>query len=296
MKKSITLLVALLWLTGCVAPTTSTSEREADASLAVVAATTEPPSEAAPSELAPSEPAAVDDAQTTESSADQTDTTDTQRVDAQTAEQAADETPTNVPASEPEAMVATPIEVTYVTPSQAEGPYYTVDKPADRDNDLVTLAGATGLPAGDILEFMGTLYDASGQPVAGATVEIWQTDSNGIYMHPGDPTTAARDMNFQFYGESPTAADGSYSFRTILPGQYEPRPRHIHVKVKLEGRELLTTQFYFGSDDSRLADSLFADAGAEAEAMIMNVTENIDAAGNPILVGERDIILSMSID
>ena len=290
MKKSVYLLVALLWLTGCVAPTTSTSEREADASLAVVAAT------ALPSETAPSESAAVDDGQTTESSAEQADTTDTQTTDTQIAEEAPAETPTDVPASEPDTMAATPIEVTYVTPSQAEGPYYTVDKPADRDNDLVTLAGATSLPIGDILAFTGNLYDATGQPVAGAIVEIWQTDSNGIYLHPGDPSTAERDMNFQFYGESPTAVDGSYSFRTILPGQYEPRPRHIHVKVKLDGRELLTTQFYFASDDSRLADSLFAGAGAEAEAMIMSVTEGVDAAGNPILTGVRDIILGMPID
>lgn len=188
-----------------------------------------------------------------------------------------------------------PIEVTYFTPAQAEGPYYPVEKPVERDSDLVQLAGATAQPLGEILEFAGKLYDAAGLPVAGAVVEIWQTDSNGIYLHPGDPQTAQRDLNFQFYGESTTATDGSYGFRTVLPGQYEPRPRHIHVKVKLDGQELLTTQFYFASDDSRLADSLFASAGPDAEAMIMNVSAGVDDEGNPILTGQRDVILSVAV-
>lgn len=286
MKTSVYLLLALLWLAGCATPTTSTVEPEVDAPLAVMTATTAPPSESV----------SVDDAQTSDSNPEQADATDTPTPDTQTADQPPAETPTEVPASEAETTVVMPIEVTYFTPSQAEGPYYPVDKPTDQDNDLVMLAGATGLPAGDILEFSGSVYDATGRPVAGAIVEIWQTDSNGVYLHPGDPSTASRDLNFQFYGESSTGVDGSYSFRTILPGQYEPRPRHIHVKVKLNGEELLTTQFYFASDDSRLADSLFAGAGTEAEAMIMNVTEGVDDTGSPILVGQRDIILGISIN
>ncbi|MCB9007347.1 MAG: hypothetical protein H6656_08315 [Ardenticatenaceae bacterium] len=34
------------------------------------------------------------------------------------------------------------------------------------------------------------------------------------------------------------------------PGEYEPRPRHIHFKVKLDGETLITSQFYFASDNS----------------------------------------------
>ena len=146
-------------------------------------------------------------------------------------------------AATPESTAAAlvPIEVTYFTPSQGEGPYYTVEKPADRDNDLVALAGATGTPVRKILDFGGRLYDGAGMPVAGAAIEIWQTDSSGVYLHPNDPGTSRRDANFQFYGEAVTEEDGSYSFRTLYPGYYEPRPRHIHVKVKVDGQEMLTT-------------------------------------------------------
>ena len=116
------------------------------------------------------------------------------------------------------------IEVEYYTPSQTEGPFYPVQMPDDRDNDLFVVDGAEGRPAGEILVFEGTLYDGAGIPVPGAVVEIWQTDDNGIYMHPGDSNSSRRDVNFQSYGESETGPDGRYSFRTIMPGDYNPRP------------------------------------------------------------------------
>ena len=124
------------------------------------------------------------------------------------------------------------IEVTYFTPSQGEGPYYIVDKPEDHDNDLTQFSGAKDSPDGEMIEFSGVVYDAAGNPIPNVVIEIWQTDSNGIYDHPGDSQTSLRDPNFQFYGEAVTAEDGAYSFRTILPGHYEPRPQHIHVKIK----------------------------------------------------------------
>ena len=195
------------------------------------------------------------------------------------------------PEEEKTAASAYPIEVTYFTPSQTEGPFYPVSKPGDRDNDLVAFQGASGPPAGEVLEFGGALYDGSGMPVRGAVIEIWQTDDNGIYLHPGDSDFARRDANFQSYGESFTAEDGSFSFRTIMPGGYAPRPRHIHVKVRLDGRELLTTQFYFDNDPDLAKDRIFAGSADEQSAMIMAVEEGLDVNGNSILVGKRDIIL-----
>jgi protocatechuate 3,4-dioxygenase beta subunit len=69
-----------------------------------------------------------------------------------------------------------------------------------------------------------------------------------------------------------------------LPGRYEPRPRHIHVKVKLDGDELLTTQFYF-------ADEIKLD-GQEAN-LVVKMAPAEDDAGDPIWVAERDIVLRL---
>ncbi len=178
-----------------------------------------------------------------------------------------------------------PIAVTYFTPAQQEGPYYTVNKPEDQDNDLATFAGAAGGPIGQILEFGGTVYGANGLPLEGITLEIWQTDANGVYLHPNDPGTNDRDPNFQFYGEAVTDAAGSYNFRTVLPGLYEPRPRHIHVKIKLADRELLTTQFYFSGEVNLQGDDA---------ALLIAAEPAQDEAGNPILKGQRDIILNFT--
>lgn len=195
---------------------------------------------------------------------------------------------------EPTTAVVEPITVTYITPAQAEGPYYPVSKPADYDNNLVVLAGAPGVPAGNVLDLRGTIYDATGMPLSGLLIEIWQTDDNGIYDHPGDPSTGGRDRNFQFYGEATTAADGSYSFRTILPGKYEPRPVHIHYKVKADGQELLTSQMYFAGDPSLDNDGIFSEAG-EGVHMLVSLSDGQDEAGNPILLGVRDVVLGVEL-
>ena len=182
-----------------------------------------------------------------------------------------------------------PVAVTYTTPSQAEGPYYPLEKPTERDNDLTVVPGASGAPAGQILLLGGRLLDRGGYPVAGAVIEIWQTDAEGIYLHPGDPDTDTRDPNFQFYGEARTGSDGSYNFRTIIPGQYEPRPRHIHVKVKLDGRELLTTQFYFPEDALASGDGILAAAGDSGDALLVALERSADGES---WLGSRDIVLS----
>ncbi len=186
-----------------------------------------------------------------------------------------------------------PIEVSYLTPSQGEGPFYTLEKPADRDNDLTAVAGAAGSPEGNILEFSGKVYNADGWPIEGAVIEIWQTDSRGVYLHPGDSGTANRDRNFQFYGEAVTSADGSYWFRTILPGRYEPRPVHIHFKVRIDDREVLTSQFYFEGDPNLEIDGLSSSVGSDLQHLIIALSEGIDADGESIFQGERDIILNI---
>lgn len=234
---------------------------------------------------------AVNTPQTDPTSAEVTEQLDASQTEAPIESTAIPATTTPLP--EPTESSAQPIEVTYFTPAQTEGPYYTVEKPADRDNDLTVVAGASGTPAGEVIEFGGKVYDATGIPVSGAVIEIWQTDTNGVYLHPNDPGTVQRDRNFQFYGEAVTEADGSYDFRTILPGHYEPRPRHIHVKVRLDGQELLTTQFYFEGDPELANESMFNQTDSGGEHLIINLVEGQDVNGNPISVGQRDIVLSL---
>lgn len=147
------------------------------------------------------------------------------------------------------------------TPAQTEGPFYPVSLPRDSDFDLLRNGAATytkGQPAW--LE--GSVMDLQGKPLAGAQVEIWQCDEAGHYHHPGDGGKA--DPAFQGFGRVTVGADGRYRFRTIRPVRYGGRTPHIHVKVKLGPRELLTTQLYVAGDAHNERDFLWRRLDAEA--------------------------------
>ena len=127
------------------------------------------------------------------------------------------------------------------TPSQTEGPFYPVQLPADSDNDLLR-NGTLRHQGGEAAWVEGTVADLRGQPLAGATIEIWQCDQAGRYHHPGDGGRA--DPAFQGFGRVQADADGRWRFRTLRPVPYTGRTPHIHFKVRQGTRELLTTQMY----------------------------------------------------
>jgi protocatechuate 3,4-dioxygenase beta subunit len=129
------------------------------------------------------------------------------------------------------------------TPAQTEGPFYPDKLPLDQDNDLTTIAGHQTTAAGEITELSGRILDLHGKPVSGVTIEIWQVDHNGHYIHSAD-ASAKNDANFQGFGRFETGQRGQYRFRTIKPVPYPGRTPHIHVKLRKGGQELLTTQLY----------------------------------------------------
>ena len=155
---------------------------------------------------------------------------------------------------------AQPAAARRATPAQTEGPFYPVALPADADADLLRngrLAYAQGQPAW----VDGVVADLEGKPVGGAQVEIWQCDHAGHYHHPGDGGRA--DAAFQGFGRVTVGSDGRYRFRTIKPVPYSGRTPHIHVKVKLARRELLTTQLYVEGDPANQRDFLWRNLGAD---------------------------------
>lgn len=162
-------------------------------------------------------------------------------------------------------VAAAPLEP---TPAQTEGPYYPTRKPAETDADL-TRIGAGPAARGNVLALKGRVLDTGGAPVAGARVEIWQVDHQGIYLHPGDPRLAKRDLAFQAYGEALTDATGGFAFRTIDPPAYEGRPRHIHAKITPPGGPTLTTQFYFKDDPTLARDGIARRLGKALERVTL---------------------------
>ena len=180
------------------------------------------------------------------------------------------------------AMIAAPMFIRHalaqesrrLTPSQTEGPFYPVELPADTDFDLLT-QGTTRYTQGEATWLEGTVTDRTGRPVRDALVEIWQCDQQGHYHHPGD---RGADPAFQGFGRVAVNGDGEYRFRTIRPSKYAGRTPHIHVKVKLSKRELLTTQLYVADDPNNEGDFLWRRLNA-AQREAITVPFRADAEG-----------------
>ena len=129
------------------------------------------------------------------------------------------------------------------TAEQTEGPYY-LDTDAIRsdireDRPGTRLALALRVRAGEECT-----------PVENAIVDIWHCDAGGVYsgFESGEAERFLR-------GAQATNADGIARFTTIYPGAYQGRTVHIHVKVHLDRRTVLTTQLYF---DDAVSDRVFA--------------------------------------
>ena len=212
---------------------------------------------------------------------------------------AATDTPQPVPTdtvaatSEPTIAPTTAPEPT-VEPTPTTEPSPTEEPPAEMSatEKLAAAFPATPTAAGEVIILTGRVLDTNSDPLPGAVVEIWQTDASGIYDHPGDSGTANRDRGFQFYGTAIAGDDGTYVFRTARPGYYEPRPKHVHVKVRLDGRELLTTQFYFDEDRADLSnEGLFAQAGSLGEMLILKAADSVTMDGAPVAALTNDLVL-----
>jgi protocatechuate 3,4-dioxygenase beta subunit len=126
------------------------------------------------------------------------------------------------------------------TDAQTEGPYYTPNTP--RRSNLVT-AGLRGIP----LLVTGDVVDTQCRPVRGALLDFWQADAAGQYDNQG----------YRLRGHQFADARGRYALRTIVPGLYPGRTRHIHVKVQRPHGTILTTQLYFPGEPRNRSDSIF---------------------------------------
>ncbi len=143
------------------------------------------------------------------------------------------------------------------TPAQTEGPFYPAGLPADSDNDLVQVRGASARAMGEVLHLQGRVIGIDGRVRPGALVEIWQCDAQGIYDHPRQSGRDRRDAAFQGYGRMMADAQGFYRFRTLKPVAYPGRAPHIHLKAATGDGRLLTSQFYVAGDPQNERDFVF---------------------------------------
>ena len=103
----------------------------------------------------------------------------------------------------------------------------------------------------------GRILDAKGNLIRNCLVEIWQVDNQGSYLHEGSENHDKLDKNFQGFGRFLTGSTGEYYFRTIKPVPYPGRTPHIHVALKMKGREKWTTQCYIKGHPGNERDGIW---------------------------------------
>jgi hydroxyquinol 1,2-dioxygenase len=151
------------------------------------------------------------------------------------------------------------------TPSTVEGPFHVPNAPAIADGGNMA-EGAPGIPC----FVSGTVRGLSGEPIAGAILDLWQTDGEGLYEDQRD--TQGPWMR----GLYRTQADGSYLIRTVAPIGYtipmdgtvgelmnrtnisHMRPAHIHFAVTAPGHEALVTHLFRRGDEYIDTDVVYA--------------------------------------
>ena len=122
--------------------------------------------------------------------------------------------------------------------------------------------------AGEPAYVSGRVLDLSGTPIAGAMLDVWQTDGEGFY-------DAQRGNEPYARGRFTTGADGRYGFKTIKPvsypvptdgpvgrmllgmGRHPYRPAHVHVIVTAPDYERVATHLFVEGDKYLDSDAVF---------------------------------------
>jgi hydroxyquinol 1,2-dioxygenase len=153
------------------------------------------------------------------------------------------------------------------TESTVFGPFHRLGAPELPAGGNIAHRDRTGLPA----LVTGRVLDLDGRPIAGALLDVWQTQTNGLY----DSQDADSD-SLHMRGKFRTDSEGRYAIRTVRPvnypipsdgpvgamlkatGRHPWRPAHIHFVVSANGYEPVTTHIFDRTDPYLSSDAVFA--------------------------------------
>jgi hydroxyquinol 1,2-dioxygenase len=151
------------------------------------------------------------------------------------------------------------------TPATVLGPFHIEGSPEVGYGDDMS----QGLP-GAPLFISGVVRDLDGDPVAGAVLDVWQADNEGLYESQHADVDEAR-----LRAKYTTREDGSYLIRTVAPLGYTIpmdgpvgdliertdisyfRPAHIHFLLNVPGYEPLITHLFQEGADYLDSDVVF---------------------------------------
>jgi protocatechuate 3,4-dioxygenase beta subunit len=158
--------------------------------------------------------------------------------------------------------------VCLLTPETTAGPFYL-------DPELVRSDITEGRP-GAPLALALQVVDADCRPFEAARVDVWHCDAAGNYSgFPRQGSDGVQDTRSETFlrGTQLTDPRGVARFATIWPGWYRGRTPHVHYRVFLDERTLLTSQLFFPDGAS---EAVFRAAPYQARAAGQDVTNAND--------------------
>jgi len=171
------------------------------------------------------------------------------------------------------------------TESTVLGPFYVPDSP-ERDYGSSIVERASGEPAW----VTGRVTDVDGNPIAGATLDVWQNADDMLYavQNPDSPPDNLRglfrtrqDGSFAFAGVRPTdypiPADGPVGRLLARTGRHPWRPAHIHVIVSAPGYQTVATHIFDSASEYLDSDAVFA-----VKASLVRDFERHDPSANGV--------------
>ncbi len=117
------------------------------------------------------------------------------------------------------------------------------------------------------------------QPITNATIDIWHTNSQGVYSAPISTFCNGSDPSVQQMrfgrGVQPTDANGWAFFDTFYPGWYSGRVTHIHATIRIGATAIVTTQFFFADRVSEFIYRSHPNYSNRPNRDTTNATDNV---------------------
>lgn len=165
-----------------------------------------------------------------------------------------------------------------VTPQSEEGPYYV-------DPKLVRADIAEGRPGVPLSFRLRVIEAGSCTPLSGARVDIWQCDARGLYSafrEQGDGHNIDQSGKTFLRGTQMADGAGWAAFNTIYPGWYAGRATHIHFKVFLDDKTVLTGQSFFPEALNEFIYNNVPDyTGRPKQRLVINANDRVATEADP---------------
>jgi hydroxyquinol 1,2-dioxygenase len=172
------------------------------------------------------------------------------------------------------------------TESTVFGPFFVEGAP-QYENGADICNGAKGTPC----LVSGQVRGIDGEAVAGALIDVWQSDEEGNY-----DVQVAGEHEHRARGQLRSGADGRFHFRSILAhhypiphdgpvgtmlaalGRHPWRPAHLHFMIQADGYEKLITHVFRDGDQYLDSDAVFGVRSSLIADWVRCPTQAVDAA------------------